>query len=310
MNRELLLSDAELLSDARAHNAERGIFSFAAQIAALERDSAAPDVSRFWSIIGQPAPHDDSSLPFRLLALVNRTDLATQLAPLSPAGEGRLVYTLTDGPGDDMTAPALPLTVIFEYALGSERSAKDWTLAFHALGQTAWGGPKERIDAVAALARSFVAPEAAGAASHLSQIRVNDGRTPAGRMYELALDAHGVLASRGLHNTPRIELAGSDTLLSFASDNAEAITNGVQQVPEDWLATSASVAAVDWLPNSPLERDFSRGTCPGCHGADGPGKSGFHLQEAADGSVTLSEFLSAEDLPRRISVMRASLCAE
>ena len=307
---ELLFSDAELRKDARSRNAQRGTFSFAGQIAALEQRYDGLDVSRLWSIIGQPAPRDEALLPFRLLGLVNRGDLAEQLAPFSPAGEGRLVYTLTDGPGDLATARALPLTVIFEYSLGSERSAKDWALAFHALGQTVWSAPDERIDAIAALVQSFIAPKTAGAVPHLSQIRVNDGRVPAGRMYELALDEQGVLVPRGLRNTPRSELAGSEALSRFASDNAEAITSGAQQVPEEWLALSASIGFIDWLPNSPLERDFSRGTCTGCHGADGPGQRGFHLQEAPDGTVTLSEFLSREELPRRVWVMRERLCGD
>ena len=309
-SRELLLSDAELRADERARNAQRGILSFAGQLTALEARSAGLDMSRLWSIIGQSAPHDQALLPFRLLALVNRSDLAEQMGKRSPAGEGRLVYTLTDGAGDDATAPALPLTVIFEYSLGSERSAKDWALAFHALGQTAWSEPNDRADAIAALARSFVAPKGQSTAPHLSQIRVNDGRMPAARMYELALDERGVLAPRGLRNTPRSELAGSEALSSFAADNAEAIASGTVQVPEEWLAISASLGDVDWLPNSPLERDFSRATCPGCHGADGPGQNGFHLQEAQDGSVAFSEFLNAEELPRRVRVMRERLCGD
>lgn len=310
VSHELMLSGAELRADARARNTQAGIFSFAGQLAALERRYAEVDMSRLWSIIGQPAPRHDSLLPFRLLALVNRVDLAEQLAPLSPAGEGRLVYTLTDGPGDDAAAPALPLTVIFEYSLGNERSAKEWALAFHALGESAWSESHGRIDATAALAHSFVAPEAPGAVSHLSQIRVNDGRVGAGRMYELVLDEHGEVVTRGLRNTPRVELAGSEVLRSFASDNAEAIVSGVQRVPEAWLALSASIEAVDWLPNSRIERDFSRGTCTGCHGADGPGQLGFHLQEAPDGSVTFSEFLRAEELPRRVASMRERLCSD
>jgi len=310
VSRELLMSGAELRADARARNAQRGTFSLAGQLSALEARYATLDLSQLWSIVGLPAPHDDARLPFRLLALVNRADLAGQLAPLSPAGEGRLVYTLTDGPGDDASAPALPLTVIFEYSLGSERTPKDWALAFHAFGQATWSEPNERIDAMAALVQSFVAPQALGASSHLSQIRMNDARVAAGRMYELALDEDGRLVPRGLRNTPRVELAGSEDLRRFASDNAEAITSGAQRVPEKWLAISASMGDVDWLPNSTLERDFSRGTCTGCHGAEGPAQDGFHLREASDGSVVFSEFLSGEELPRRVSVMRQRLCSD
>lgn len=310
VSRELLLTGAELRADVRASNAQRGVFSFAGQIAALESRYAELDVSCLWSILEKPAPRDESLLPFRLLALVNRSDLAEQLAPLAPAGEGRLVYTMTDGPGDDATAPALPLTVIFEYSLGGERSAKDWALAFHAFGRSDWFEPDERMDAIAALAQSFVVPGAVAEAPHLSQIRVNDGRKGAGRMYELAVDERGVLVQRGLRNTPRVELAGSEALVSFAAEHAEAVASGAHRVPEEWLADAASIEAVDWLPNSSLEREFSRGTCTGCHGADGPGERGFHLREAPDGSVTLSDFLVSEELPRRVRVLRERLCGD
>jgi len=53
-----------------------------------------------------------------------------------------------------------------------------------------------------------------------------------------------------------------------------------------WLAETASVAPVDWLPqDAKLQHAISRGTYPGCHGDDGPG-----------------------ELPRRSQVMRARLC--
>ena len=114
--------------------------------------------------------------------------------------------------------------------------------------------------------------------------------------------------STGSRVCRRCRTSGSE-LAAFARDNADAIAKGVHRVPNEWLADSARVEPIEWLSASPrLERDFARGTCSGCHGAEGPGENGFHLREAADGSVTLSPFLVDEDLPRRAQVMRARLC--
>lgn len=303
---ELLVTADWLRRDEGAKNAGTGPFSFAGQLQALRGGHARFDADALWQLVGQAEPAAAGDLPFRLLALVNRTDLAEQLAPESPAGEARLVYTLTAGAGDDSDARAQAFTVIFEYSLGSARSPSDWAVPFHELAAL----PTEvRGAAAAKLVETFTAPSTAANAPHLSQIRVNDGRSGTSRLYELALDAGGRLARRGLRNTPRREFASTAELLRFAHDNADAIEHGTHLVPRSWLTDMAPVEAVDWLPTEPeLARAFSRGTCSGCHGDDGPAQNGFHLSEAPDGSVTLSSFLTDEELPRRAQVMQARLC--
>jgi hypothetical protein len=290
--RELLITEP-LRRDPSAKNAERGEASFARQL-------ATHDGSALWQVLGLEPPASPDDLPFRLLGLANRSDLAEQLAPESPAGEARLAYTLTRGPGDDDASPALPLTVIFEYSLGSELDARAWASAFHQLGS---------VEETRTLVQRFSASSSASAAPRLSQVRVNDARSGQPLLFELAPDEHGALFQRGLRNTPRPELAGSAELSKFLHDNAAAVHDGSHRLPDAWLAASSAVGSVAWLPSEPqLERDFSRGTCGGCHGPDGPGERGFHLAESADGSVRLSDFLSAEELPRRSDVARARLC--
>src|SRR5205823_8500044 len=75
---------------------------------------------------------DWSKAPFRLLAIVCRTDLA-RLTPTSAqnAGEGRFVFCVVDPTG----AP-LPFTVIFEYSLqaNSLGQVRDWAKLWHNLG--------------------------------------------------------------------------------------------------------------------------------------------------------------------------------
>lgn len=303
---ELLLAATWLRSDARSKNERDGSFSFAGQLAALRERYPGFDADQLWSLLQVDAATPAAQLPFRLLALVNRTDLAEQLAPESPAGEARLVYTLTLGPGDDSSSAALPLTVIFEYSLGSNRSARDWSTAFHATSKL---DDAARIPATEALVASFVSPVPAAGSPHLSQLRVNDARDGTPRLYELAIDELGALAPRGLRNTPRPELADTPALVSFVREHADDVARGTHRVPQPWLADSARVEPITWLSGDPhLDRDFSRATCPGCHGPGGPGTDGFHLREAQDGSVKLSPFLSDEELPRRAQAMRVRLC--
>lgn len=306
---ELLLSQAWLRGDARAQNELDGTFSFAGQLAALRQRYPSFDARQLWSLLEVDEATPKSQLPFRLLALVNRTDLAEQLAPESPAGEARLVYTLTRGPGDAPDSAALPLTIIFEYSLGSNRSARDWAADFHALAKLSDADTPRRVSATEALVESFVSPVPAAGSPYLSQLRVNDARYGVPRLYELAVDGLGVVAQRGLRNTPRPELADTPALVTFAREYTEDIAQGTHRVPQRWLADSTSVEPITWLSATPhLDRDFSRGTCSGCHGADGPGADGFHLSEAHDGNVSLSRFLTEEDLPRRAQVMRVRLC--
>ena len=291
--RELLATGAWLRGDPRALNGSGGPLRFGAQL-------SGHDPRALFALVGergQPA----TETRFRLLALVNRTDLAEQLAPESPAGEARLVYTLTSGLGDDPASLPEPFTVIFEYSLGSLESVGDWARAFHAL--------RDADDAVALVTR-ITQRSAISSGPRLSRVRVNDARSGVSELYELAVDGHGALAVSGLRNTPRSELAGTPELSAFLRENAAAISVGEHHVPSAWLATSAGVRAVPWLPSEPrLERDFSRATCGGCHGDEGPGQAGFHLHEVTGGDVAQSSFLMEEELPRRTRVFRQRLCA-
>lgn len=308
---ELIITEPWLRQDAGAKNELGGVFSFSGQLAALGQRYPGFDASALWSLVDIDGSTPTARLPFRLLALVNRSDLAEQLAPESPAGEARLVYTLTSGPGDDPASPALPLTAIFEYSLGSAESARDWAAAFHALARRDDASTPLRVQATEALVKSFVAPAPSLDSPHLSQVRINDARRGSNELYELFIDASGALVRRGVRNTPRSELAGSPELVAFAESNARAIVEGTHRVPSEWLAESARVEPIAWFSGSPgLEHDFARGTCSGCHGQEGPGESGFHLHETADGRVAQSRFLTEEDLPRRTRVMRARLCGE
>lgn len=296
---ELILSDLSVRRDVRALNAPAGVWSFAGQLDTLGIRVGGLDDSELWAVIGGPRP-PASETPFRLLAIVNRADLGQQLAPEGPAGEARLVYTLTNGRGDDPQAKALPLTLIFEYRLSGD--ARSWAERFHAL--TDFGLEDERrLEALGALVEELQL--------ELSQIRINDARSGTALVHELAL-VGTKLIRRGLRNTPRLELAGTPLLARYLSDNAEAIVAGHHRVPDGWLAERAEVGVIDWrAAETPADvgHEFERGTCSGCHSDPGGGKGGFHLAEDELGQVVFSPFLLDGEIERRRRVQQQLLCA-
>jgi hypothetical protein len=296
---ELILTDPNLRNDDRARNAGLGAFSFAGRLGAVERRLGSLDDSALWSVIAEPRG-ETSELPFRLIAIVNRVDLGPQLAPESQAGEARLVYTLTDGSGDDPSSAPLPLTVIFEYSLRGD-DASSWAARFHAL--TAYRlADAPRLDALAALVEDF--------GTELSQIRLNDARSGTAVVHELAM-VGAKLERRGLKNTPRREFAGTPELARYLADNGSAVLSGRHRVPEAWLADSAEVAAFDWgateTPDD-VAHEFERGTCSGCHSNQGGGRGGFHLAQDDTGQVVLSPLLLDEEVERRQRVHQQLLC--
>jgi len=74
---------------------------------------------------------DLAQAPFRLLAIVNRMDLADQ-PDVGGAGEGRLVFALSNGAGDDPSAAPMQMTMSFDFRLAGSRA--EWGAAWHALG--------------------------------------------------------------------------------------------------------------------------------------------------------------------------------
>jgi hypothetical protein len=304
---ELLITDRDLRRGLNARNQHRGALSFNARISSLGAPGSEVNVHGLWHLLGVNAT-TPAALPFRLLAVVNRTDLAEQLAPESPAGEARIVYTLTDGPGDDPASPSLPATVIFEYSLGRSESVGVWARRFHALASL--HNLEQRSAALALLVGRFAMGwEEAEEGPRLSQVRVSDARSGQAELREFSVQGASLI-ERGLRNTPRLDLAGSEQLSAFVRAEAGSIRTGSHRVPEAWLADSAVVSSLGWRTNAPdaVEHAFARATCSGCHSDLGPANAGFHLSESSGGDVVLSPFLADEDLPRREAVLRERLC--
>lgn len=252
---------------------------------------------------------DEALAPFRALAVVNRTDLRLLPDARSPAGEGRVVLGLTPAPGRE--TPAIGLTLIFEFALWG--GAEEWAGRWHELRDLDDAGGSRRLGRIVEDFASQAPPDGRPALSQLRvSIRVDDA---ASELRELAPDAAGELALRGLRNTPRSELDGSPELAALAREQAARITNGTHVVPADMLATAQGYGSHAWAlgpVDAELRTLFDRGTCAGCHANDGT-DGGFHVSPYVTGRRGLSRFLSDpsaddDELGRREREHHAALC--
>lgn len=256
---------------------------------------------------------DLARAPFRPIAIANRVDLAA----IRGAGEGRLVFAATDGPGDDPLAAPLPITVGFEFRLPGEAGV--WASRWHALGAVGQGFDDAYVRALASISEGFASAE------NLAQVRVNDAVTePRGVLREFHLESalHGAtplwrLAPARLPQTPRRELDGTRSLTELVVAQSDAVREGRHTLPEDMLAERV-VLGVPWvLPgvDGDLRRAFAASTCDGCHGAERPVADGaFHVSPRGRGVSRLSRFLfdpddrQADELTRRAQELALRVC--
>src|SRR5262249_3963202 len=144
-----------------------------------------------------------------------------------PAGEGRLVFAVTTGAGDDPSADALAMSVIFEYRLPTTRSLGAWATAWHELGQyTTFDEPfRAALEGVTnAFTKRGVSPETrTPSGSALAQVRTNEKVLGwRWQLREFAFNG-GTLESRALRNTPSQQMNNSAALRDFVVANSAAI---------------------------------------------------------------------------------------
>ena len=313
--KEIVIVEPSVIQGPRARNAGTGALSFRhvvegqqdGFVASLFSSYAEVAPSRAAALESQvvaewrAAGFDPAASPLRLIAVANRLDLAGELDDLGGAGEARLVFAMTDGPADDPDSAELPMTVIFEYALGGDHRA--WTADFHALSRYETFSD-DYVTALEALVARFTT---------LSQVRIDDG----GQVFaELALGADGLLAPRGVRNTPE-QTIDPALLASLVTQNADAIIADRWLLPEE-LRAKVTYGDATWpLPgvSDPARTAFAAGTCSGCHGQVASANSGFHISPGAVGTARLSTFLldpanpDGDELTRRAKLISTTLCA-
>jgi hypothetical protein len=252
---------------------------------------------------------DLKKAPFRLLAIVNRIDLAGTNFGATEPGEGRFVF----GAVNPATGAPHSATVILEYKLPSFRDALDWALVWHELSEHPIGSP-EYLDALSIITDEFTMrfaePGNPNQGSSIGQVRTNEIQYgPGWKLREYTLQDAGLgpdqfrLLPTTTKQTPRDNLNGSAQLDAWLVNNQQAILDLSHQVPNNLLAgeTTASFA---WKnggsagPIAPMTRHlFGFSTCNGCHSQE-TGASFLHIGPRAAGQMaSLSGFLGASAAP-------------
>jgi hypothetical protein len=253
-------------------------------------DDAAPEPTET-SAYGDPAPREVPSeplpswaySPFRLLAIVNRVDLASEPCT-GNAGELRYVYTAVD----PATSRALDLTLIIEVPYPTTRSAAEWARAWQDLAALPSG--ERYAEGLADLTREI---QREGDPLRV-RLRTNEiaFAEPAARAWEMrefnvqirsgALE----LSMVPLEFTPRAD-ADAAVLSDYVLEHADEIEGSGASLPESLRAGAAQIDAPDFSwpvlgVSERLRHAFSVQTCNGCHGGDtaslpfrhiGPGSS-------------------------------------
>lgn len=262
---------------------------------------------------------DLSLAPFRLIAIANRMDLRNEVEG-EDAGEGRLIFSATNGSADDPASTPIPMTVIFEYALPKTRTTKEWATAWHGLGEVP-GYDEPFRAALEGVTNGFTkrgANPSAQGGSALAQIRTNESALNwIWQLREFAVDASGALRLRALRNTPAAPLNNSKQLRDYVVANAASIKSKRFEMPLALRGGSADQLLFSWsLPDvdEPTRKAFAANTCNGCHSAENPSvDTVFHVSPFRQGVAKLSPFMNdpggkADELTARTKSLQSALC--
>jgi hypothetical protein len=279
-----------------------------------------------WQALSGPAL-DVDRFPARLLAIVNRPDLADRVGygTAGSAGEGRLVFGLQRRTASG-TCQNERFTVIFEYGIrrGSCTATRAWHRRWRDLGALTPGSTAYN-SALEGITREFTDhgsnPAQLPNQSSLSQLRTNQAFDTIDweqREFQLrgttAGTAAGSLGMVPVKQTPLETLNDSTVLSNWVDANESSILSNRHVVPAKYpgamdafmspasLTTSPAVIEhwnVDMtLLADPAEtrRKFSLNTCDACHGGE-TATSFLHIRlREPGGESSLSGFLTGIDV--------------
>lgn len=252
-------------------------------------------------------PLDFSKAPFRLLAIVNRMDLAnvaTYGNSSVSAGEGRFVFGVLDPTGNPM-----PFTVIMEFELLAQTNVEilQWILQWEALNTLKFGPRYNQV--LEKLTRRFTAANVAPAkpnGSALNQLRTNEiALAGPWELREFVISPlSGLLTQTTVKQTPPDSLNQSLEIADFINVKEADILAGRHIVPEKLLGGSSFAPQLWNAPNirNPEARHlFALQTCNGCH-TDETGTVFLHVAPRAQGEAAfLSGFLTGTSVPDPIT---------
>ena len=229
---------------------------------------------------------DIDNLPFRLLAVVNRIDLAKVSYASSSEGEIRFVFGLLNPVTCLPAAGVDQMTAIFEYAdtasscSAIKNRAQEWLdLDTLALGSVAY------MNALKAITDDVT--EAPQAAAQLNQLRTNDfafdgigSLSDDWNLREFVVNAgSGLLTPTTTKQTPDMSFrTGSPVTAQYMEDNAVQILCETHEVPENYDGSPFLGANVEYLStffwSAPTNQGNLPNTFPGCHNSDASAVSG------------------------------------
>ncbi len=235
---------------------------------------------------------DLSRAPFRLLAIVNRLDLAETTTGCNPkASEARLLFVALR-PG---TNTPISFNAIFEYAVNGTAAGQPGQ--WHALGALLQGA--EYATALEGLTRSFTD------GALLGQLRTSENL--AGTSWELRQFAHvrGRLLPTALTNTVKDALDGTPELATHVTAHESEIFSGNNAVPANLSTAFSTMAKADFKWSSADANPntlhlFGLSTCNGCHAGERGDTSVLpfaHVGVDASGATITSRFLSDPSAP-------------
>ena len=213
--------------------------------------------------------------PFRFMGVANRIDLRETLYP-DGAGEGRLLFAMTDGPADDPASQPMMGSIILEYALPVQHgeTAQSWAERWHALGRHADFGDAYKAE-LEALTQEFVKrgswPGEPGD-SAIRQLRTNEREFEwQWDQREYKLGPAGFVASP-TDNTPDATVSASAGLTDWVRANRDVVLRGAHRLPANFTGGQSQplvpVRPVGLEEN--LRHAFAKETCAGCHQLEVP----------------------------------------
>ncbi len=228
---------------------------------------------------------DINNLPFRLLAVMNRLDLAKVGYASATGGETRFVYGLLNPNSCTPASGINQMTVIFEYGdtamqCSSIKSrAQDWLeLDSQVLGSAAY------MTALKAITDDVT--QAPGAAAALNQLRTNDfafdglGMLGPWQLREFVVDSgSGLLIPTTTKQTPDASFrSGNAVMAQFMEQNANDILCESHTVPTSFMGNPFMAASLDYLSVSfwtaPTNVANLPAVLPSCHTSSISGVSG------------------------------------
>lgn len=283
-----------------------------------KRDLHLQNVIETWRRLSGGALNIDY-FPARLMAIVNRPDLAHSVGGAESAGEGRLVFGLVDQePTTPPSCTPISFTIIFEYGIAADSCTgiKAWQQRWKDLDSAA-----DYNQALESITRAFTDhgsnPSQIPNMSSLNQLRTNETMFGLGWQWrEFRLGETGVLSLVTVKQTPDDTFNGSTTLQSYLGTKEGDILNDRLAVPEHFpgaldlflgATSSTQLSGFFWFaqglggPANPDEtrRKFSLATCNGCHTGE-TGTRFTHIgsegKRETNEVAQLSKFLVGEDV--------------